>query len=157
MLDFVVGLHEFLALMHLYVLNKWYSSFQLKEPHLARYFFWLQINGKHARYGWWNMLSCKGMLVSCWSLFHFSVRHLFWCLLMFHSIWPDLTLHKLFYTRAELYRTVYVHAKVKVWSIDAFFPLLHLFSNLDVALMKTDDDIKSVKICHDILLLKFKT
>lgn len=27
---------------------------------------------------------------------------------------PDLTIHKLFATRADLYRTVYMHPKVKV-------------------------------------------
>lgn len=34
----------------------------------------------------------------------------------YHKL-TDLTIHKLFATRADLYRTVYRHAKVKVWII----------------------------------------
>lgn len=58
-------------------------------------------------------------------------------LLIFHSIWPDLTISKLFTTRADLYRTVYTHPKVKVRSIDSLFSCGIYFSNLDDFFMKT--------------------
>ena len=35
---------------------------------------------------------------------------------LYFKSWSDLTIHKLFATRADLHRTVYTHAKVKVWS-----------------------------------------
>ena len=36
---------------------------------------------------------------------------------VFFRIWSDLTIHKLFSSRADLHRTVYMHAKVKVPNI----------------------------------------
>ncbi|KAK7270100.1 hypothetical protein RIF29_23001 [Crotalaria pallida] len=42
-----------------------------------------------------------------------------WSLLRLSSL--DLTIHKLFATRADLYRTVYTHPKVKVDAISAAF------------------------------------
>lgn len=71
----------------------------------------MQTLGRHASYGGRDMLSGKRMSVifcDIKTILAFSQHH---APIHFGS---DLTIHKLFSTRADLHRTVYTHAKVKV-------------------------------------------
>lgn len=73
-----------------------------------------QVDGIYASYGWWDMLPCKGLLVYVKNYFiTFTLEVVIFFSLFFISL-SDLTIHKLFATRADLHRTVYTHAKVKV-------------------------------------------
>jgi hypothetical protein len=60
------------------------------------------------------MLPCEGLLVyveNSFITFYFRTCYILHVVLISLS---DLTIHKLFATRADLHRTVYTHAKVKV-------------------------------------------